>query len=873
MRVGECEPSDGSCLCLPGYVSEAQGPGCVPCPCPGMTPEGQFASSCEGRGTGGGVVCLDCQEGHGGDQCETCLEGYFGDPDGTITGSPLSCIQCDCNGNVDPTDPDPCDTLGNCRSCSFNTAGRQCERCAPGYYGDATIARNCTACSCSSQGTAGSCDPQTGSCACLPGVVGPDCSQCAPGYFNMTAGEGCQPCRCNPVGTADPALQCNSMGACECREGTAGTKCDSCLLGYYWSEDEGCLPCNCHPNGSISEQCDNVGVCQCQDIAIGDKCDICRDGFHFLTEGCIPCPACYEQIATEFNETLALYEELLSLLNTSTGGLSPELLREIERYEELLLGLLQRLTNLTQREDMLRASVDSAVVETADLSELIGQFGTNVSAAESATAELRVLVDENLVLLEELRRLVAVLEQTLRLQIRWELQELQSLYSSLLDELNQLVNLSQLANETSFAQQTLAARLLQQSVLALRQSTTALDLLCQAIELQNETTTAIALLEEDTLPPLEDLFAAARAVLSRAESEVPAALSQARNVLERALGIVIPEYDVESLRVTIEVLANRTEVVFNATVVIDSELDNVMREYELLQRNATRLLDESRSLNAEAEDLLIRAHGALAFANDSVEEITELLNRVTSLLDELRLRLADAGNFTAAVEALLRNVELAENLSSRAGQEAEQRAMEVLQAVLLAGEAAGLLEEASRDIQEALAVATRANTLAVTTLSNATALNSSVHDLASQVGSTQATVEALERQADADSAAITNASSTAREAIAAGSEIQERIVELQANLSELSRELNASTLLSPERLQAVNATVISLEAEESESKRIVDGLQMQIEQLQASATELRSRYVQLQQHRDLLEDILSNVRNLDCENQFQRLNP
>ena len=56
------------------------------------------------------------------------------------------------------------------------------------------------------------------------------------------------------------------------------------------------------------------------------------------------------------------------------------------------------------------------------------------------------------------------------------------------------------------------------------------------------------------------------------------------------------------------------------------------------------------------------------------------------------------------MEALLRNVELAENLSSQAGQEAEQRAMEVLQAVQLAGEAAGLLEEASRDIQEALTV-------------------------------------------------------------------------------------------------------------------------------------------------------------------------
>ena len=122
--------------------------------------------------------------------------------------------------------------------------------------------------------------------------------------------------------------------------------------------------------------------------------------------------------------------------------------------------------------------------------------------------------------------------------------------------------------------------------------------------------------------------------------------------------------------------------------------------------------------------------------------------------------------------------------------------------------------------------------LAVTTLSNATALNSSVHALASQVDSTQTTVDTLERQADIDSAAIADARLTASEAIAAGSDIQERIVELQANLSELSRELNTSSLLSPERLQAINAKVISLEAEDSENQRIVDGLQRQIEELQ-----------------------------------------
>ena len=173
--------------------------------------------------------------------------------------------------------------------------------------------------------------------------------------------------------------------------------------------------------------------------------------------------------------------------------------------------------------------------------------------------------------------------------------------------------------------------------MALQRSTSALSLLCQTIVLQNETTAAIELLEEDRLPSLERLYAAARDLLSRAESEVPATLNQAGVILERALAIVIPEYDVELLRVKIEILANRTEEVYNATVITDAELDVLVREYELLRRNATQLLDESRGLNIEAQDLLVRAHGAQTFANDSVETVSILLNRVITLLDELRV--------------------------------------------------------------------------------------------------------------------------------------------------------------------------------------------------------------------------------------------
>lgn len=71
-----------------------------------------------------------------------CAPGYYGNP--LLIGS--SCKKCDCSGNSDPNliFEDCDDVTGQCRNCLRNTTGFNCELCAPGYYGDARRAKNCT---------------------------------------------------------------------------------------------------------------------------------------------------------------------------------------------------------------------------------------------------------------------------------------------------------------------------------------------------------------------------------------------------------------------------------------------------------------------------------------------------------------------------------------------------------------------------------------------------------------------------------------------------------------------------------------------------------------------------------------------------------
>uniref|UniRef100_A0A669QFQ5 Laminin subunit alpha-4 n=1 Tax=Phasianus colchicus TaxID=9054 RepID=A0A669QFQ5_PHACC len=157
--------------CPDGFVGDVVGGAptfCQPCPCP-LPEAANFAVSCYRKN--GNVRCV-CKENYAGPNCERCAPGYYGNP--LLIGS--TCKKCDCSGNSDPNLIfEDCDEVtGQCRNCLHHTTGFKCERCAPGYYGDAVFAKNCTACNCGGR----MCDSQTGECLADSPVISTGCDKC-----------------------------------------------------------------------------------------------------------------------------------------------------------------------------------------------------------------------------------------------------------------------------------------------------------------------------------------------------------------------------------------------------------------------------------------------------------------------------------------------------------------------------------------------------------------------------------------------------------------------------------------------------------------------------------------------------------------------
>nr|XP_021399181.2 LOW QUALITY PROTEIN: laminin subunit gamma-3 [Lonchura striata domestica] len=322
---GDCHPLTGHCQCLhntEGPFCERCSPGfygnpflghsddCKPCPCPGRSPCTEVPSS-------GEVVCTHCPPGQRGKRCELCDDGFFGDPLGQ-RGPVHPCEPCQCHGNVDLNAVGNCDPVsGRCLRCLYNTMGDHCERCRPGFYGDALApspAGKCAPCDCNPSGSdprMEGCDPGTGQCHCLPHVTGRACGQCQPGYYGLEPTVGCKSCECHPTGSRESG--CHVLtGQCSCQPGVTGKKCDQCQHGFFGFSARGCRACNCSPLGSITPQCHENSTCLCHPGFVGYKCDRCQANFFLdpLSSRCQQCPACYGLVKDEAERLKARLQEM-----------------------------------------------------------------------------------------------------------------------------------------------------------------------------------------------------------------------------------------------------------------------------------------------------------------------------------------------------------------------------------------------------------------------------------------------------------------------------------------------------------------------------------------------------------------------------------
>ena len=216
------------------------------------------ACVCNGHAsTCNGSVCL-CQHNTAGTQCELCLPLYNNKPwqSGNVT-SANACEVCQCNGHAVACTYDSTLQTGVCSNCSDNTAGNQCEQCAPFYYHPQNVSLDskatCLPCACHAPGVTngGDCSRNfstAGKCSCKAFVTGRACDQCITTYYNLSSSNsgGCQPCLCNLMGTVGSTAVCDtSSGQCPCKPNVMGRDCSSCVIGYYGIENVGgCLPCD-----------------------------------------------------------------------------------------------------------------------------------------------------------------------------------------------------------------------------------------------------------------------------------------------------------------------------------------------------------------------------------------------------------------------------------------------------------------------------------------------------------------------------------------------------------------------------------------------------------------------------------------------------
>jgi DNA repair exonuclease SbcCD ATPase subunit len=572
----------------------------------------------------------------------------------------------------------------------------------------------------------------------------------------------------------------------------------------------------------------------------------------------------------QYQEAVSLYVRLINIINkleegdsdTSTGLLlDPHIIRAISSYRSVLEGQLERALSLLAREtnatsvlNAILASLENITSQSDRLNEAITSAGLSAEESERFVADSRRI-------LSGLGNTVRFIEQSLS-ESEVLLMSVGDFYNRTAENLDMLMDLSEIINTTSHEQFTHAREILSRANEALDRAIRAYVMLCNAWDLQNATLDTLSQID---VVELEEKLRRASASFKDAKADVPLVLQNALTILRNLQAIPVSDFGISSFRSQLDSLLYRHNDTTADSAVLDAENIALYTEAQSLKIQADHLYNWSKRLDLLARELLARVHVARATARRGYELGQSSINETELLLNLTKEKLREVEEFQSKLRSLLSLLRTARNWTYSALNEskASQELVSLIETIIADG--ISTIGNAVVLSESALMRAFDANTLATETLVNTNKLRQRSQKLKNQTEDTDARLESVDQRVTEDSRTIADLNTTAVMLETFGQEVAQRLKAVTARVDDLSMQYDRIPFVGAMEIDSLNEDITAAEELVEEIERDLKELRVRQGRLNKSTEEMEGKYELLKHHRQLLRKIRDSVKDLDCE--------
>jgi uncharacterized coiled-coil protein SlyX len=572
----------------------------------------------------------------------------------------------------------------------------------------------------------------------------------------------------------------------------------------------------------------------------------------------------------QYQEAVSLYVRLINIINkleegdsdTSTGLLlDPHIIRAISSYRSVLEGQLERALSLLAREtnatsvlNAILASLENITSQSDRLNEAITSAGLSAEESERFVADSRRI-------LSGLGNTVRFIEQSLS-ESEVLLMSVGDFYNRTAENLDMLMDLSEIINTTSHEQFTHAREILSRANEALDRAIRAYVMLCNAWDLQNAT---LDTLSQINVVELKEKLRRASASFKDAKADVPLVLQNALTILRNLQAIPVSDFGISSFRSQLDSLLYRHNDTTADSAVLDAENIVLYTEAQSLKIQADHLYNWSKRLDLLARELLARVHVARATARRGYELGQSSINETELLLNLTKEKLREVEEFQSKLRSLLSLLRTARNWTYSALNEskASQELVSLIETIIADG--ISTIGNAVVLSESALMRAFDANTLATETLVNTNKLRQRSQKLKNQTEDTDARLESVDQRVTEDSRTIADLNTTAVMLETFGQEVAQRLKAVTARVDDLSMQYDRIPFVGAMEIDSLNEDITAAEELVEEIERDLKELRVRQGRLNKSTEEMEGKYELLKHHRQLLRKIRDSVKDLDCE--------